>query len=458
MNHTLYWLWLSLCLGQGNPHFTSLLERFGSPDVLYRMSSEELITLEREFGSKTVERLLNKNLDAAYSLEEYCVKKSVNILCYGQEDYPKPLTNLKNPPIILYARGQIAKIAGKLCIGVVGTRSMTAYGRDAAYRMGFELASAGAVVVSGLARGIDSAAACGALDAGGVTVAVLGSGVDHVYPSEHERLAHEIEEKGVVLSEYVPTATPNKFTFPMRNRIISGLSQGTVVIEAPAHSGALITARDAILQGREVFALPGNVGSPGADGTNDLIKDGAAAVTSASDILEGYAYLYRNSLNPAEAKRVSACAGFARGKMAAHGVSEEEVPVWNPNERKRPLSDVLHVNKQVDGETVRKLSGETEYPIFGEAIASERSPENVPESGFPERKEKESTSDHSAERLAGLPEDCRAVFEAMPLGEPVSADEMCRAGFGISQVMIAFTMLEVAGLVSALPGGLYCRR
>ncbi len=445
MGNSLYWLWLSQRLGQGSSSGMKILERFGSPEAVYEASDEELLTFKKELGEATVEKILNKNLDEAYSLEEYCVRKNVKILHYGAKDYPKSLTNLKNPPIILYARGKTDALAGKLCLAVVGTRDMTDYGRDAAYRVGYELSAAGAVVVSGLALGIDSAAACGALDAGGLTVAVLGSGIDHVYPAEHKRIAHEIEEKGVLLSEYPPTVGPTKFSFPMRNRIISGLSQGTLVVEAPMRSGALITARDAILQGREVFALPGNVDSEAAGGTNALIRDGASAITCAADLLENFAYLYRDSIDLSAIRRVSACSHFAKGKLAAHGVSEQARAAKPAEKRDGRVSHTLHAEKRIDGKTVRELSGETEYPVYDEPkgemhVASVKS-----------------EPDHSAEKLASLPEDCREVFEAMPIGRPISADELCRAGFDISQLMIAFTMLEVVGLITTLPGGLYCR-
>ncbi len=448
MEKSLYWLWLSLRLGQGSTAGPAVLERFGSPEAVYEASDEELLTFRGELGEATVEKLLNKNLDEAYSLEEYCLRKNVKILHYGAKDYPKSLTNLKNPPIILYARGRTEMLDGKLCLAVVGTRDLTEYGRDAAYRVGYELAAAGAVVVSGLALGIDSAAACGALDAGGLTVAVLGSGLDHVYPAEHKRIAAEIEEKGILLSEYPPTVGPTKFSFPMRNRIISGMSQGTLVVEAPLRSGALITARDAILQGREVFALPGNVNIEAAAGTNALIRDGATAVTCAADLLENFSYLYRDSVNPSAIRRASLCAQFAPGKLAAHGVSEQARGAKRGEKRDRRMSETLHTEKRIEGKTVREMSGETEYPVY-----------DTPEAPVAEARSEtpRSQADDSVASLAALPDDCREVFEAMPIGRPITADELCRAGFDIAQLMIAFTMLEVSGLITTLPGGLYCR-
>ena len=453
MEHSLYWLWLSLRLGHGNSYFVELLERFGSPNAIYEASEEELLTLKKDFHGPTIEKLLNKNLDEAYSLEEYCVRKRIKILHYGAEDYPKALTNLKNPPIILYVRGQMDRLTGKLCLGVVGTRYMTDYGRDAAYRMGYELASAGAVIVSGLALGIDSVAACGALDAGGLTVAVLGSGIDHIYPPEHKKLAGEIEQAGILISEYPPQEAPTRHSFPVRNRIISGLSQGTFVVEASSRSGALITARDAVLQGRDVFALPGNVNSESAMGTNALIRDGAIAVTCAEDLLENYAYLYRTSIDVSAIRRVSSCSGCVKGKLLAHGVSEQTHVIRHRKTRDTALSDALHVQKKIDGKTVREMSGETEYPVFDveqPRTAVKQEPQKTQGTSY--------QADYSAEVLSALPSDCREVFEAMPIGQPVSADMLCRAGFEISKLMIAFTMLEVNGLIVALPGGLYCRR
>jgi predicted Rossmann fold nucleotide-binding protein DprA/Smf involved in DNA uptake len=236
----------------------------------------------------------------------------------------------------------------------------------------------------------------------------------------------------------------------VRNRIISGLSQGTLVVEASAHSGALITAKDAVLQGRDIFALPGNVDSKTADGTNALIRDGATAVTCANDLLEGYAYLYRDSIDLSAIRRVSACSRYAAGKLLAHGVSEQARIAKAKEKRDGQLSNTLHLEKRIDGRTVREMSGETEYPVY-DAEGTAKGPKAQGADML--RHE----PDRSAEALDSLPADCREVFEAMPIGTPVSADTLCKAGFDISQLMIAFTMLEVSGLIATLPGGLYCR-
>lgn len=446
MKRYLYWIWLSLRLGAGSNRFLPLIERFGSPEAIFDAEPEELLSLRREIGEKTVDSLLNRNLDEAYQIETYCATHGIHILPFGSADYPKLLTNLKNPPIILYARGKYKGLAKKVSLAVVGTRTLTEYGRRTAYKIGYELARAGAVVVSGLALGIDSVAACGALDAGGFTVAVLGSGLDSVYPAEHKPLAAEIAKKGLMLSEYPPLVGPTRQAFPMRNRIISGLGLGTVVIEADEHSGSLITAKDAILQGRDVFAVPGNVDEKNALGTNALIKDGATAVTSAADILENYRYLYRGMIDVTELKRASMCSMLHKGALAKHGVDEGEEDIAAKNgEENAPLSRLLHTRKKVDGSTVKAVSGEQEHPIY--------EPSSVPTEPAPH-----SEADASVALRAALDETTRKVLDLMPVGTPVSVDYICTFGMNVTDVMVAFTMLEYHGLADPYPGGLYCRK
>jgi DNA processing protein len=199
--------------------------------------------------------------------------------------YPAALATIPDPPPVLWVRGEPAVLNGP-AVAIVGARAASAYGLSVAERLGSDLASHGVVVVSGLARGVDSAAHRGALAAGGITVAVLGSGVDVVYPAEHRQLAHGIAETGAVVSELVPGTPPQPQFFPLRNRIISGLSRAIVVIEAGEKSGSLITARCALEQGRDVLAVPGNVLTGRNRGAHGLLRDGAKIVESADDILE----------------------------------------------------------------------------------------------------------------------------------------------------------------------------
>ena len=290
-----YWIWLSLACTPGSQTFASLLGKFDTAREIYNADDHEIASAVTS-RSRDYEALTNKSLEQAELVFDFCASKNVGILTYADDRYPDSLRDIPTPPVLLYYRGILPDFNRRLCVSIVGTRSMSAYGLRQAYKMSYELATAGAVVVSGMAKGIDGVAAGAAIKSGGATVAVLGCGVDVAYPTHHKPLSIEIAKAGVVLSEYAPGTRPNSYHFPMRNRIISGLSQATVVIEAGIGSGSLITAKDAILQGRDVFAIPANVGSKGADGTNGLLRDGAKMALSADDVLAPYQYSYAESL------------------------------------------------------------------------------------------------------------------------------------------------------------------
>jgi DNA processing protein len=207
-------------------------------------------------------------------------------LSRGRPGYPPLLAELHDPPARLYVRGGPVEILGQPSVAIVGARSCSSYGAQVARELARELAAAGVVVVSGLARGVDGEAHRGALAAGGLTVAVLGCGIDRDYPRAHAELARRIVETGLVVSEYPPGVEPSPWRFPARNRIVAGLAQATVVIEARLRSGALITADFALELGREVFAVPGEITSSLSEGTNDLIRQGATPLLAAADVLE----------------------------------------------------------------------------------------------------------------------------------------------------------------------------
>jgi len=216
---------------------------------------------------------------------DWGTREGCQFLMRGNPGYPPLLEEISDPPLILYARGHL-EVLGKPCIAVVGTRRPTIYGLQMAQGIASDLSSRGICVTSGLARGIDAAAHRGCLEGGGSTVAVLGCGIDIVYPKEHRRLTQTILEKGLLLSEFAPGTSPAPQNFPVRNRIISGLALGAIIVEASEYSGSLITARLAMEQNREVFAIPGNLTSPQSFGPNFLIKQGAKLVQSWRDIAE----------------------------------------------------------------------------------------------------------------------------------------------------------------------------
>jgi DNA processing protein len=216
--------------------------------------------------------------------------RGIEVVHPGHGQYPSLLAEISGRPSILFVRGELTP-ADERAVAIVGTRRTTQYGRQAAEQVASELAQAGVTVVSGLARGIDTVAHRAALAAGGRTIAVLGSGVDIIYPSENRNLAEQIIESGAVVSEFVPGTKPDAQNFPARNRIVSGMSLGTVIVEAPARSGALITASFAADQGREVFVIPGNVYSPASEGANALLRDGARLVRHGGDVLEDLGFV-----------------------------------------------------------------------------------------------------------------------------------------------------------------------
>ncbi len=278
---------LRLCLvsGVGPRTRRALLERFGTSRAVLAAPISQLREVQG-VGSKLAERIASARdeIDAEAEIAR-CRERGIEILTDADAAYPRPLREIHDPPGVLFVRGEL-RPGDALAVGIVGTRHGTQYGLRQAERLASGLARAGLTIISGLARGIDAAAHRGALAAGGRTLAVLANGVANIYPPEHERLAAEVAEHGALVSESPPHAQPIAGAFPQRNRIISGLSLGVIVVEAAERSGALITARHAMEQGREVFAVPGNVDSRAARGCHRLIRDGARLVESPDDVLE----------------------------------------------------------------------------------------------------------------------------------------------------------------------------
>ncbi|MDE0864914.1 MAG: DNA-processing protein DprA [Rubripirellula sp.] len=276
---------LAMQPGLGPRTLSSLLTRFGNAKSVVTAPTEELLSISG-VGNEIVSRIRQaSNTDQADATVNWCHAQQASILSWGSETYPVALQQLSDAPPILYMQGNLIP-TDQLAVAVVGTRHATTYGLKQANRFSYALAKAGITIVSGLARGIDAAAHRGALDAGGRTIAVLGSGLAKLYPREHQTLAAEISKQGAVLSEYAPQCPPRSGQFPQRNRLIAGLTLGTLVIEAPDRSGALITARLAGEQNRDVFALPGPVNSRASRGCNQLIRDGATLVQSVDEIIE----------------------------------------------------------------------------------------------------------------------------------------------------------------------------
>jgi DNA processing protein len=282
---------LNMVDGVGPIRVRALLDRFNEPQAILSATKADLMQVEG-VGDEVARSITSwrekVDLDAELTRIE---KAAVQVVTRDDPDYPKNLREVYDPPIILYVRGTLSE-RDALAIAIVGSRRTTLYGQDMARKLAYQLGRVGVTVVSGMARGIDTAAHTGALQAKGRTVAVIGCGIDIVYPSENEKLANEIVEKGgALVTEFPFGVKPDRQNFPMRNRIISGWSLGTVVVEANLKSGALITASQAAEQGRQVFAVPGRADSILSRGTNKLIKDGAKLTEDAEDILGEFEYL-----------------------------------------------------------------------------------------------------------------------------------------------------------------------
>ena len=276
------WIALNMVEGLKPVHRAALLRSFESAETVFKMSELELSAVP-EIKPELAYRITHFDRKEAEAERKRAEKAGIHILCFADEAYPVMLRTIPDPPLALYMKGEWN--VPDVCVALVGSRKPTPYGLNAAQFLSHDLAAAGITVVSGLARGIDARAHNAALQAGGRTIAVLGSGLDVLYPSEHSALANKIAEQGVVMSEFPLGTAPNRENFPVRNRIISGLSHAIVVIEASTKSGSLITARMAMEQGREVLAVPGSIFNESSQGSNALIKDGAALVRNWKDIV-----------------------------------------------------------------------------------------------------------------------------------------------------------------------------
>jgi DNA processing protein len=284
MNDLRYWIALNFLPTIGPVTGRRLLSVFGSPENIFQMSVSELAKVE-DIGESRARSIVGfKEWDRVEEELEKIVKNNVQIITINDELYPSNLRHIPDAPLVLYVKGEL-RDDDRYAIAIVGSRHATEYGIRAAEAISYKIASCGLTIVSGMARGIDAASHRGALKANGRTIAVLGSGIDIPYPRENKGLMNAIASSGAVISEFPFGTPPNKENFPKRNRIISALSLGVLVVEATIDSGSLITARYALEQGREVFALPGNITSRNSKGTNNLIKNGARLVESAEEII-----------------------------------------------------------------------------------------------------------------------------------------------------------------------------
>ena len=286
----IYWIWFAQMKKLSCAQKWQLLQHFHDPEDLYHCDEQSL--LQKGLPEDVIAALEDKDLTQAQDIFRECMDKGIHLLSIRDEEYPQRLRNTYDPPVLLYFKGVLPDWNHLPAVGIVGTRKATSYGLGIARRFGSQIADCGALVISGVADGIDAMAMQGALDAGKSVVGVLGCGVDIVYPRKNQKLFDDSVVSGCLISEYPPREPAQAWHFPQRNRIISGISNALLVVEAPEKSGALITARYAWEQGRDVFVVPGQVDSPYCAGSNALLQERAAPALTGWDVVKEYADLY----------------------------------------------------------------------------------------------------------------------------------------------------------------------
>lgn len=434
-----YWIWLSSLVKITPRKRLALLKYFGDPVGLWQAGENEL-RASQLCTSKIISYIMDKDMrKGAGELIKGVFACGADVITFNEPSYPKALKYTADPPAVLYCIGRM--MPEELCVAVVGSRKATWYGLDMSKKLSSELARHGVTIVSGMARGVDSRAHYGALEAGGRTIAVLGCGVDVVYPKENRSLMDEICKKGAVISEYLPGTEPIPINFPARNRIISGLSQGVIIVEASEKSGSLITADYALEQGRDVFAVPGNISSVNSSGTNRLIREGARIITCAGDVLDEINVKHEGSLNfygerkfknmkpalcslladekgqqPETGGNKSEASGRTEGEFSGREAASGEK---HPQADGKPAAEAGRKQEESDGK--RKKAGDKQTDTFGTQI------------GIDEKT--------IAEKLLNGPAHIDAIAHD--------------CGISVQLAGSVLLMLELSGFVEQLPGKYY---
>ena len=427
--NTALWVALAEALGPRSAHLSPLLAHFGTPEAIFAATEGELLAAVPTLKPAVLHALLEAQpTPRAAEILKFCARNGVAILTPDSAAYPAPLRAIAEPPAVLYCHGRLPQFGQMPTVGVVGARHADAYGERMAYKLSFEMAAAGAIIVSGLAEGVDGIAAAAALEAGAPTVAVLGTGIDRIYPKHHKRLFGEVAEFGAVITEFAPGTPPNAWHFPMRNRLISALSDALVVVRAGENSGALITARYALFQGKALFAVPGNADEALSVGTNRLLRGGAMMATCAEDVLSHFRFLYPDLAPctvPDEAVQYSL---LQQEILRAHGIKSS-----SKKEEGKTAKRSSRSRREVSEATATKV---TEAPVTEEAPSP--------------------SATVLAEALATLGAADRALYDLLPDG-PFTVDVLVGAGVGIAASVAAMTLFEILGLVKAGVGGTYVK-
>lgn len=402
-----FWIWITLALGYNSPKVKRLYELY--PDI-----SQFCLGGEREWKfcgiltSKDIDKMRKITFDNAFKIIKRCEELNYSVICIDDEKYPNCLFNIDTPPAVLYVSGTLPDIDNRLSIGIVGTRSATQYGLNNSYKIAYALSKYGVTTISGGALGVDCASHRGSLAADGVTICVRGCGINCNYLHENEKMRHAITKRGAVISEYPPDETPRNYYFPARNRIISALSDGVLIIESGVRSGSLITANYALEQGKEVFALLGN-NSPQNEGSNNRIKEGSAVpVTDFMDILNAFDNLYATDES-----------------VDFDNISLEDIEAI-PVKGKNPFGNKV---KTINNINIR-----------------ENKPDHIADNSNKEIKHKENLN---------LNDTAQKIYKYIS-NEPVHIDKISSdLKIPVFKVLSSITELEMKGLVTALQGRRY---
>lgn len=412
-----HWIWLATRTGISDRMKAGLLQHFQDPEDAFYADRKALACVEG-LTEENLDALCDKSLNQARKILQQCTDKDIHILTFQDAAYPKRLKNIPDPPVVLYYKGRLPDFDDTPLIGVVGTRRASAYGLTAAKRMGYQIARCGGTVVSGMAFGIDGVAMSGALTAGGTVIGVLGCGADVVYPLSNRSLFADVQRCGCLLTEFPPETPPHKWNFPKRNRLISGLSCGVLVIEAPQISGALLTARRAADQGRDVFVVPGNIDVETCVGSNALLRDGAIAVSSGWDVMSEYEGMF-----PGKVGR-----DIGPTHMVAY---PDEVARANAEREKEPLKVAQKPRIPRKNQT-QKTNKEKKVIDNGDARPYIDVEKNLP----------------------ALSDEEQAVIELLKQGRMLRDDVIAQSGLPAGKVAAALTMLEIKGVIRRLPGNM----
>ncbi len=403
-----YWLWLATRKGLSARERLAVLEHFGSPEAAY-FADEAEYALIAPLQAKGRAVLMEKSLDEAEQILSNCYEKQIQILTWQDAHYPQRLRTIDDPPVVLYYKGRLIAFDEEPVVAMVGARRATAYGLLVAKRLGFQAGRCGLVVISGMAAGVDSMALTGALSAGRPVAGVLGCGADVIYPRSNESLYHDVEAHGCLLTEYPPGTPPYGRNFPVRNRILSALSLGVVVVEAGERSGALITAHNALEQGRDVFAVPANIGVAASAGSNQLLKEGAIYAETGWNIAREYLHLFPDKLRE-----------YSGGQGIELTEAEREPPESRMAQR---VASEPRVPAKDDKKSIDKAPAG--YYIDLQAIRDE------------------------------LSDDERTITSLL-YEQPLSVDDLIdRAQIPASRILASLTLLEVRGFAVRLAGRRY---